>query len=828
MNNPTSSFAPRLFQSYSHADTAFQQRLDTQLAPLARDGLLQPWSDRRIVPGRSLSASIESALATADIVVFLLTPDFLASGACIDEWRRARSLAESRALIRVPIIVRPCDWQQLLAQDDIKALPQDGLPVTSHPNEDDAWCQITDGLRQVIQHLREAFSPKSDFIRDLNRTEFVSQQHLTLDDTFVFPVLTSRPLRPPYHQEDIIDTKDALLRKSRVLLHGPELSGKTALARHLFLSLVADSSTPVLYVDLDRRPPRRNAAFLRDCYREQFTGDYDLWKRQQAKTLIVDHFAARPSHVKFAEFASTRFDRILVMVSSTVYESYYRDDTRLATYVVVALEPLTHSQQEQLIRRHLALSSDRVAIPDGLVDQIEDRVNSVIISQRLVPRYPFFVLSILQTLEGFMPSSFTITSYGHCYRALILARLIKAGISSRDRDINPCMNFAEHLAFRHYRARSSGSDDPATTFDFTGFVTDYREHFHISHSALRRLRDREYGLLDDNGGFRAKYSYYYFLGLFLAKHSDECAEIIEDMCGATFRRRNYLTLLFLIHHTDSRDVIEEILVRTLCALEGVEPATLDRAETRRFRQIVRDLPRDVLSDNSVEHERRRDRQRRDAIEGDDAFHGDGDWDAESAGAQANAIYSVLKNNEIVGQILRNQYGLLERDRIREIIEIVADSGLRVVNSVLKDEKELEELARFVKEKFPEEELDRIRRILRALTFVWTGINMNRIVDAINVPEIAESVDAVVRSKDSAAYDVIGYFYLLDSADGLTNHISRRLKKLLKKHDDQFIRWVLAFRTQHYVNTHKSDFRIEQSVLDVLGLRKSLPAKLRRT
>ena len=39
---------------------------------------------------------------------------------------------------------------------------------------------------------------------------------------------------------------------------------------------------------------------------------------------------------------------------------------------------------------------------------------------------------------------------------------------------------------------------------------------------------------------------------------------------------------------------------------------------------------------------------------------------------------------------------------------------------------------------------------------------------------------------------------------------------------------LAFRTQHYVNTHKSNYRIEQSVLDLLGLRKSLPARFRRT
>ncbi len=827
MSHSKSSFAANLFQSYCHADAEHQLRIEKQLAQLKRDGLLREWSDRNIVPGRSISASIASALPTADIVVFLMSSDFLASDACMREWKLARQLAASKPLLRIPIIVRACDWRQLLDGDDVKALPNDGAPVASYADPDDAWCEVSDGLRRAIRHLRETFIPRTDFIRDLNETEFVSQQHIRLEEVFVFPVLTSRPLRPPYHQEDILDSREALLRKNRVLLHGPELSGKTALGRHLFLSLVEDRTTPVLYVDISQQRPRPNSAFLRDCYESQFTGDYDLWKRQEGKTLIIDHFGSAVSHVRFAEFVRSRFDRIFILVSSAMHQSFYRDDRRFADYAEVCIEPLTHGQQETLIRRRLALASEGVAIPDGRVDQVEDRVNSVIMSQRLVPRYPFFVLSILQTLEAFMPSALTITSYGHCYKALILARLIKAGISARDSDINPCFNFAEHLAFEHYRAKNESRESEAKV-DFPGFVEEYRRRFHISDSTLSRLRHLDYGLLDDCGEFRASYSYYYFLGMYLAKHRTECEDIIEAMCEATYLPRNYLTVLFLIHHTESREVIDEILLRTLCALEGVEAATLERAETRKFHQMVGRLPNNVLSQKSVEHERRRDRETRDAMERGDAAGDEENWGDASEDDRGNAIYSILKNNEIVGQILRNQYGLLERERIRSIVEIVADSGLRLVNVILKDETEIEELALFVKDRFPDEDLRKILRVLRALAFIWTGININRIVDTINVPEIRESVAAVVRTRDNPAYDVIGYFYLLDSAETLTDGIRGHLRRLLKKHDDPFIRWVLAFRTQHYVNTHKSKYRIEQSVLDLLGLKNSLPARLRRT
>ena len=51
----------------------------------------------------------------------------------------------------------------------------------------------------------------------------------------------------------------------------------------------------------------------------------------------------------------------------------------------------------------------------------------------------------------------------------------------------------------------------------------------------------------------------------------------------------------------------------------------------------------------------------------------------------NDMYRILKNNSILGQILRNKYGILRKAQVREIVEIVADAGLRLVRLVLGDE-----------------------------------------------------------------------------------------------------------------------------------------------
>ena len=109
----------------------------------------------------------------------------------------------------------------------------------------------------------------------------------------------------------------------------------------------------------------------------------------------------------------------------------------------------------------------------------------------------------------------------------------------------------------------------------------------------------------------------------------------------------------------------------------------------------------------------------------------------------NDIYRVLKNNEIMGQVLRNKYGSIRKDKIEEVIEIVADAGLRLVNFILKDEDEIMEMAHFIKARNPKYDLARIRKDLRTFSFLWTIVNVEHVVRAVNTPEMRPSIDTVV-------------------------------------------------------------------------------------
>ena len=752
----------------------------------------------------------------ANIIVFLFSVDFIASPECQREWEYAAELAsDGRMLFRIPIILRACSWQHMLKTDDVKALPNDGNPVATYPSSDTAWLQVYEGIKAVVDECRQTFTPKQDFFTEFDKTEFISQSHLKLQDLFVFLHLTSEDYRGADQTlgEPTISSQLELLSHSHALIHGPEKAGKTALAKHLYLSLLKDSK-PVLFLDLAHLTGRVHEPLFRDAYNAQFHGDYSLWLHQPGKTLVLDNMTSAPQALDLIDLAKNTFDRIIVTLSSDVFHSYYYDEQRLADFRPMRIEPLTPLQQENLISQRLALSDRSQPITHGLIDRIEKHVNSVIVSDRLLPRYPFYVLSILQTYEGFMPTDMSITSYGHCYYVLIVANLISSGISRADDDVNACFNFAEHLAFATYQHRKQ---HPSEAFAFESFLTAYKGRFLIKDSIVNRLKGRPYGIITDDGAFKAEYMYYYFLAKFLAGDTALGKPVVAAMCEDSHREANYLTLLFTIHHTKSNSIIDDILLGTMCTLDTVPPALLHRDETQGYVGLLSHIPDDILSNASVEEERGRERATQHPLS-------DGHIDAQyelsemSDEDPVNGIFKILRNNKIMGQVLRSKHGNLEKSKIEEIVETIAESGLRLVNLILQDEEEVTRFALYVSDGHPNWDLPRIKEALQWLSFIWTMVNVTEIVRAVDVPEIGEVVTTVVDRRSSPAYDLIGYFSLLNSANELTAKERDRLASLFKKHNDVFLRRVMSMGTQHYMNTHRSSTMIEQSICSIIDVK----------
>jgi hypothetical protein len=128
---PSPSTPPRaieVFYAYAHREEALRMELDKHLTLLRRQGVIADWYDRRITAGTEWAGAIDAHL------------------------QRAMARHEAGEARVIPIILRPVDWQSA-SFGKLQALPKDGRPVTSWPNQDEAWLDVARGIRAVAEEL---------------------------------------------------------------------------------------------------------------------------------------------------------------------------------------------------------------------------------------------------------------------------------------------------------------------------------------------------------------------------------------------------------------------------------------------------------------------------------------------------------------------------------------------------------------------------------------------------------------------------------------------------------------------------------------------------
>ena len=159
MPSPDNTAPVSLFYSYAHEDEALRDELAGHLKILERRGLISAWHDRRIVPGQAWGQDIDKNLTAADLVLLLVSTDFIGSDYIWGvELAQTMQRQQAQQCEVVPIIVRAVDIDPADADDlpflKLQALPPDLKPVTSWANRDEAWTQVAKGLRATVGLIR--------------------------------------------------------------------------------------------------------------------------------------------------------------------------------------------------------------------------------------------------------------------------------------------------------------------------------------------------------------------------------------------------------------------------------------------------------------------------------------------------------------------------------------------------------------------------------------------------------------------------------------------------------------------------------------------------
>jgi internalin A len=145
-----------LFISYAREDELFRDELRGALTAYERKGELTAWDDTCIVAGQRWETELLEKLERADIVVLLLSNDFIRSEYCYSkEMKRAVERDAAGQCAIVPVVVRACAFEKL-DLGKIQAIVPNGKPIKQHKDRDAAWLKVTNELDRVMASLKKA------------------------------------------------------------------------------------------------------------------------------------------------------------------------------------------------------------------------------------------------------------------------------------------------------------------------------------------------------------------------------------------------------------------------------------------------------------------------------------------------------------------------------------------------------------------------------------------------------------------------------------------------------------------------------------------------
>jgi hypothetical protein len=199
----------RIFTSYSHRDEHHKIELDKHLTPLFLQGRVETWSDRHIRAGAPLYQAIGDNIRVADIILMLISADYVSSKSCQEEMAVALERSDAKQALAIPIVVRACDWTGLPLGQLLSA-NRDGKPINSAIDSDIAWYEVVLAIKQILNDWEVENAQESEIGSD--RAEEVSDA--VADERAIQPTSSGSPARQWVYRKEINDGEWEAIKSS--------------------------------------------------------------------------------------------------------------------------------------------------------------------------------------------------------------------------------------------------------------------------------------------------------------------------------------------------------------------------------------------------------------------------------------------------------------------------------------------------------------------------------------------------------------------------------------------------------------------------------------
>lgn len=703
----TNQNAPLVFISYSHADTKLKDQLVTHLKALEHTSTIRQWNDLQIDAGTDLEPSIFKALEEAQIVLLLISPNFIASNFCMSiEMVQAIAAHKEGRKVVIPVITRHCAWDKLPFAS-IKAVPHDGVPIKDYKDKDKALKLVVKAVERAALNLKTATTPvkpsaltlTESHAAFLNDNGFaLNNKHtsdITLDDVYVEACFEDmNPDCPDTRSHLEIST--VLSRGPFIAIFGSEQSGKTTIAKRIIHEQFK-SQTAVAYIDLQNERTNDLGKLIRAAGREQYGSD-----AIHPSIIIFDNFSTvnlnsrcKADLVNAARESSCQ----VIILSDPSVLLAARDDNHLSFFndgsaASFGIAKFNNNKRRKIVTKWVEIGVRDTIDESDLNAKVEQLLQTIdtFLRRNVVPAYPSYLLMLLQGIESFTPHKVAeITSHAHCYQFLIHQRLERARIKTDE--IDTYINVLTKLAGFMFKQNSQALDKSQQK-EFERIYTELYciEATESINPLIEKLVECSILIHTKNTlSFRVNYVYYFYAAKELSEEitkGGDKAEVSKLIKGL-HKQDNANIVVFLTHHCKNPFFLNEICNSLNELFAESTPCGLTNAELSFLEDFIKRAPKLVYSQtnnykaNQLEADRKKDHaEQREEVEQAAIDK----LDDDNILAKTNRL---LKGMEVAGQIIRNRHGSLEKPKIIELATCAINAACRFMAHFLNSSKENE-------------------------------------------------------------------------------------------------------------------------------------------
>lgn len=626
---------------------------------------------------------------------------------------------------------------------------------------------------------------------------------ILLEDLFVYPsISTTSSLDNKQKKGEVFSSKKLfdkfLIESKRLLIFGEENSGKSTICRYLFNNLYNNGKVPILIngdsinvIDKEKIKLLVNKSFVEQYHKIELETFEQIDKEHVV--LIIDDFHKFKTKGKAKERLIDNLVNIYPSIIITgnklmELEDYTKEggDVLYEEFEHYSIHEFGPDLRYELINKWNVLGESFFTQQNELLDKNDHCAKFVnnIVKNNLIPSYPIFILSMLQSLSG-GDGKAEYSMHGYYYQLLISKALSKNVDSTK---LGAYHNFmAEYCYFifdNEIRLKPLAKDSFARVF--RKFCDDYDITTLSLDTLISNLKKAKL-VVESNGFIRIiyPYVYYYFVAKFLSENIQEESALkkIEKLCERVFREEYSNIVMFLVHLEKSSFILDLLLNNSRTLFKDVPVAKLED-DIDFINKLVNRLPQEILDSYSIEDVRKEDRVDEEDIEKTEREFKESElaskYKLEDDVSELDIISRMtraLKTIEILGQLTKKHWAEIKGPKKLELTEETYLLGLRTLTfyfTLLEDNVPLlvEHVKSLVDSKKLREKIDKksLKDLSSGFIFKLSSTStlavVKRISNAIGLEDLSSTFDQVLAKHNHRSTELINLSIKLDHFKGV--------------------------------------------------------------